>query len=101
MSSMEHVLKIKELTEELNEYKATVQRLSFDLEMGKGRVPDSFIRALRTVALEQAAEYVMDWGVPKSGQDLVNLCERIKRLEENSKYAVKRASLQIQFFLDD
>lgn len=84
----------------LSSYKETVHQLSFDLEMSKEN-PNTFanITAIRRIALEQAANYVMDWGVPKSGDDLVKLCEKIKSLHETKAAAVARglAAIGIHF----
>lgn len=67
----------------LRMYKETVKRLSFELEMARGAPSGVTVvrtEEVRRLALEQAAEYVMDFGIPQSGGDLARLCEEIKRL---------------------
>jgi hypothetical protein len=83
----------EELLMELRGYKVAVHQLSFQLEMLKDKspVPHERIMAVRKHALKQASEFVMDWGVPKSGADLVDLCKQIKDLPESKKAAVDRA----------
>ena len=75
----------------LSAYKEAVHQLSFDLEMTKEN-PHTVanVSAIRKIALNQAADFVMDWGVPKSGEDLVRLCEKIKSLHETKAAAVER-----------
>lgn len=75
----------------LNAYKEAVHQLSFDLEMTKEN-PHTVanVAAIRKIALNQAADFVMDWGVPKSGEDLVKLCKQIKSLHETKASAVAR-----------
>jgi hypothetical protein len=84
MNPMQLELRAKELAAELAGYKAAVHSLSFELEMLKDRSNRSIthkeIMLIREHALNQASEFVMDWGIPKSGEELVNLCDKIKKL---------------------
>ena len=86
----------------LNAYKEAVHQLSFDLEMTKEN-PNTVanVSAIRKIALGQAAEFVMDWGVPKSGDDLVKLCEKIKSLHETKAAAVERGLAAIGIHYKD
>lgn len=43
-------------------------------------VPFPTMELTRKQILEQVAEFVMDYGVPKNGADLQNLCEQIKTM---------------------
>ena len=84
-----------QLKAELEKYKAAVKQLSFDLEMAQGRGgADTAIRVneIRRMALEQAADYVMDYGIPKTGADLEKLCGEIKGLKETRNMAMQRAA---------
>jgi hypothetical protein len=85
----------QKLQAELDKYKAVVKQLSFDLEMARGSGgSDTAIRVneIRRMALEQAADYVMDYGIPKSGHDLETLCKQIKELKETRDMAIERAA---------
>lgn len=86
----------------LNAYKEAVHQLSFDLEMTKEN-PHTVanVAAIRKIALNQAADFVMDWGVPKSGEDLVKLCEQIKSLHETKASAVARGLAAIGIHYGD
>lgn len=70
---------------ELARYKDTVKKLAFDLEMARGNGGAAFLAEAecRRIALQQASEFVMDWGVPKDGHDLAELCEQITRIPRN------------------
>jgi len=70
----------KFLREELAKYKAAVKDLSFRLEMAQ--TSNAVLRAgeVRRLALEEAAEYLMDYGAVKTGRDLESVCEQIKAL---------------------
>jgi hypothetical protein len=87
----------EELLMELRDYKETVHQLSFQLEMlkDKSHIPHERVMAVRRHALKQASEFVMDWGVPKSGGDLVDLCKQIKDLPETKRSALDRAIEEI------
>ena len=84
-----------ELIDELHAYKAAVHSLSFELEMLKEKTNRSIshkeIMLIREHAMSQASEFVMNWGVPKSGADLVDLCNQIKKLTEKKDAAILRA----------
>jgi hypothetical protein len=72
--------RVAELERELAKYKAAVKDLSFKLEMastGRAVVKEFEVRKF---ALEQAAEFLMDHGVITTGNELVEVCEQIKKL---------------------
>lgn len=83
--------RITELERELEKYKTVVKQLSFDLEMSNTN-PNAAanVKAIRKAALDQAADYVMDYGIPKDGRDLEELCKKISKLTETRKMAVER-----------
>lgn len=74
--------RINELERELEKYKGAVKQLSFELEMaqssGRAVVREDQVRRL---ALEQAAEHLMDHGIITTGGELVAVCEQIKKLK--------------------
>ncbi len=86
----------------LESYKQAVHQLSFDLEMTKEN-PNTFanVAAIRKIALNQAADFVSDWGVPKSGEDFVKLCEQIRSLHETRALAVARGLAAIGIHYGD
>lgn len=77
---------------ELARYKEIVKQLAFELEMAQGTKPDVVerVRAIRKAALEQAAEFVMDWGIPRDGKDFEELCKQIPKLKETKAMIVQR-----------
>lgn len=90
----DHTSDVNKLRSELDKYKTAVKQLSFDLEMSKGAGKVNLatnVAAIRKLALEQAAEFVMDWGVPKDGHDLEELCKQITNLKETKALAINRA----------
>lgn len=94
--------RIATLESELRDYKAVVKDLAFQLEMKEGRAHNTEnINAIRSLALEQASNFVMDWGIPKSGSDLVELCGRIKSLHETKDVSIKRAMAAIDIVFKD
>jgi hypothetical protein len=94
--------RIATLESELRTYKEVVTNLAFQLEMKEGRAHNTEnINAIRSLALEQASNFVMDWGIPKSGGDLVELCGRIKSLHETKDVAIKRAMAAIDIVFKD
>lgn len=78
--------------QELAKYKAAVKQLAFELEMAQTNQPDVVerVRAIRKAALEQAAEFVMDWGIPRDGKDFEKLCKQIPKLKETKAMSVQR-----------
>lgn len=83
---------IAELRLELDKYRVTVKQLSFDLEMARGHENRAEnVKAIRRIALEQAAELVMDCGLPQTGSELEDLCRRITELPETNGGAIERA----------
>jgi hypothetical protein len=103
MTPTKFELRAKQLAAELEAYKAAVHSLSFELEMVKDRSNRSIthkeIMLIREHALNQASEFVMDWGIPKSGEELVNMCDQIKKLNEKKADAIARGSeVAYEFF---
>lgn len=88
-SSDDFKQKYAALQVELARYKDTVKKLAFDLEMAQTSGSGAVVveSAVRSIALEQAAEFVMDWGVPKDGNDLAELCKQIARIPRSSGVA--------------
>ena len=84
--------RIAELERELEKYKAAVKQLSFDLEMANSN-PNmaANIKLIRKAALDQAAEFVMDYGIPTDGRSLEELCKQIANLKETRGMAITRA----------
>lgn len=80
------------IEQELAKYKETVKQLAFELEMAQTNQPDVVerVRAIRKAALEQAAEFVMDWGIPRDGKDFEELCKQIPKLKETKAMSVQR-----------
>lgn len=76
---------ITKLEMELTKYKETVKRLSFQLEMAERGGKPAMLKEdeVRRLALEQAAEHLMDHGVITSGRELVEVCEQIKKLQRH------------------
>lgn len=71
---------IESVERELAKYKDAVKRLSFELEMAHTGAGSVKVNEVRRLALEQAAEFVMDYGIPGSGEELEIMCDQIKRL---------------------
>lgn len=78
--------------QELQRYKDIVKQLAFELEMAQTNQPDVVerVRSIRKAALEQAAEFVMDWGIPRDGKDFEELCKQIPKLKETKAMSVQR-----------
>ena len=76
---------ISRLELELAKYKDTVRKLSFQLEMAERGGKPAMLKEdeVRRLALEQAAEHLMDHGVITSGKELVEVCEQIKKLQRH------------------
>lgn len=73
--------RIAELERELERYKEAVKKLSFDLEMS--RTPSKAVATeadVRKATLEMAAEFLMDYGVIRTGPELQSVCEQMKKL---------------------
>lgn len=88
--------RISELERELEKYKYAVKQLSFDLEMANTN-PNlaASVKSIRQAALDQAAEFVMDYGIPKDGRALEDLCQQISKLRETRAMALKRAADEV------
>lgn len=76
--------RVAELESELAKYKQAVKQLSFDLEMAQSSKSYATNveteRVIRKFALEQAAEFLNDHGVIRTGVELEQVCEQIKKL---------------------
>lgn len=74
--------KYAEVQAELAKYKAAVKSLAFQLEMQQSSGGGAVLveSEVRKYALAQAAELVMDWGIPQDGHDLAKLCEQITKI---------------------
>jgi hypothetical protein len=93
--------------DELDRYKEAVRSLSFQLEMNKTPVAALVSEArIRELALEQAAEFLMDHGIVTTGAELESVCEQMKKLRREDAMrqlpvgmpeAVKKAAKE-QFF---
>lgn len=94
--------KWSQMEAELQKYKDAVKQLAFELEMAQSnsRGADTALRVaeIRRAALEQASDYVMDFGVPKSGAELERLCNEIKGLKETKDMAMSRAAAAMNKF---
>ena len=91
------------LRRQLEQYRTAVKQLSFELEMSKGAGKVNLatnVAAIRKMALEQAAEFVMDWGIPKDGHDLEELCKQIPNLKETKALAINRAIDAMDIFFN-
>lgn len=77
--------RINELQRELDTYKSTVKSLAFQLEMAEQGGRGVLLKEdeVRRLALEQAAEHLMDHGVIATGSELVEVCEQIKKLQRS------------------
>jgi hypothetical protein len=91
-----HLDPISRLEDELRAYKDAVRQLSFDLEMSKSNSTAIRVDEIRKMALVQAARYVMDFGVPKSGAELERLCKEIEGLKTTKDAAIQSALQQMQ-----
>lgn len=79
--SSDHTVRIIELERELQRYKDTVKKLSFDLEMASTSSRAVATEAdVRKKTLEMAAEFLMDYGIIKTGTELESVCEQMKKL---------------------
>jgi hypothetical protein len=76
---------VAELQRELDTYKSTVKMLAFQLEMAEQGGSGVLLKEdeVRRLALEQAAEHLMDHGVIATGSELVEVCEQIKKLQRS------------------
>ena len=90
--------RIATLESELREYKEAVKSLSFELEMTKDVDKHALVRIdkVRAIALKQAARYVMDFGIPKSGAELERLCKEIEGLKTTKDLAISEALQKMQ-----
>jgi hypothetical protein len=76
---------IEDLQRELAMYKDTVKTLAFQLEMAEAGGAGVMLKEdeVRRLALEQAAEHLMDHGAITTGSELVEVCEQIKKLQRS------------------
>lgn len=88
--------RIASLETELAKYKAAVKQLSFDLEMATSNKSYATNveteRVIRKFALEQAAEFLNDHGVIRTGLELEQVCEQIKKLHPTKDIKMGQAA---------
>ena len=86
-------MRVQALESELAKYKSVVKQLSFDLEM-QNTTPRAVATEadVRKQTLEMAAEFLMDYGIIKSGGELESVCNQMKKLHP-SKTATINAAL--------
>lgn len=82
---------------ELEKYKAAVKQLSFDLEM-KSTTPRAVATEadVRKQTLEMAAEFLMDYGIIRSGNELESVCEQIRKLHPSKATTMANAASKMQ-----
>lgn len=83
---------IDALNTELKKYKEVVKQLSFDLEMA--RTPARAVATeadVRKQTLEMAADFLMDYGVIKTGTELESVCNQMKKLHPSRKAVIQSA----------
>ena len=81
------------MRDELNKYKAAVKKLSFDLEMAN--TPSRAVATeadVRKKTLEMAAEFLMDYGIIKTGTELESVCEQMKKLHPSRAAVMAEAA---------
>lgn len=83
---------LDELKMELVKYKAAVKQLSFDLEM-QATTPRAVATEadVRKQTLEMAADFLMDYGVIKTGTELESVCNQMKKLHPSRKAVIQSA----------
>ena len=85
-------IKIAWLEAELDRYKAAVKQLSFDLEMVSTTPRAVATEAdVRKQTLEMAADFLMDYGVIKTGTELESVCNQMKKLHPSRKAVIQSA----------
>ena len=86
------LMRVSELERELDRYKAAVKQLSFDLEMAQ--TPPKAVATeadVRKQTLEMAADFLMDYGVIKTGTELESVCNQMKKLHPSRKAVIQSA----------
>jgi hypothetical protein len=88
---------VAELKMQLEKYKAAVKQLSFDLEM-KSTTPRAVATEadVRKQTLEMAAEFLMDYGIIRSGNELESVCEQIRKLHPSKATTMANAASKMQ-----
>jgi len=88
---------VDSLKAELERYKAAVKQLSFDLEM-QSTTPRAVATEadVRKKTLEMAADYLMDYGVIRTGSELENVCEQIRKLHPSKAAVMADAATAMQ-----
>ena len=83
---------------ELEKYKAAVKQLSFDLEM-KSTTPRAVATEadVRKQTLEMAADFLMDYGIIKTGTELESVCEQIRKLHPTKAATMGAAAAKMGF----
>jgi hypothetical protein len=81
---------------ELEKYKAAVKQLSFDLEM-KSTTPRAVATEadVRKKTLEMAADFLMDYGIVKTGGELESVCEQMKKLHPSKAATMSAAQARM------
>jgi len=90
-------IKIGWLEAELERYKVAVKQLSFDLEM-QATTPRAVATEadVRKQTLEMAAEFLMDYGIIRSGNELESVCEQIRKLHPSKATTMASAASKMQ-----
>ena len=93
-----YVANVRELEEQLTKYKSLVKQLSFDLEM-KSTTPRAVATEadVRKQTLEMAAEFLMDYGIIKTGTELESVCEQIRKLHPTKAATMGAAAAKMGF----
>ena len=90
---------IVQLKAELDKYKAAVKQLAFDLEMAQSTSRSSVDeKIIRKFALEQAADYLMDHGCIRTGAELEQVCDQIRKLHPSKDVTMNQAAARMQAF---
>lgn len=90
-------MRVQALESELAKYKSVVKQLSFDLEM-QSTTPRAVATEadIRKQTLEMAADFLMDYGVIKSGTELESVCEQMKKLHPSRAATMANAASKMQ-----
>jgi hypothetical protein len=92
-AAINDAMRVLELERELARYKEAVKKLSFDLEMS--RTPSKAVATeadVRKATLEMAAEFLMDYGVIRTGPELQSVCEQMKKLHPSRAMVMAEAA---------
>lgn len=91
------LMRIYQLERDLDRYKAAVKQLSFDLEM-KSTTPRAVATEadVRKATLEMAADFLMDYGIIKSGTELESVCEQMRKLHPSKAATMSAAQAKMR-----